>query len=182
MMRRIAVVGDELSSVGRILPYEQKHGFTFHGHMTALIGGDAYCEKCKSVGLIAKAGGPYRPKYGAAREAALDGDIVLCNCPTPSRIIAKLSQESWCSDKAEHYETIARQAALLAAGTNDASHHDEQFTLRDARARALAATYYTIRFTSGFVVHGITDGLGRTARYKTNGAQNIALYLGHKER
>jgi uncharacterized Zn-binding protein involved in type VI secretion len=58
MKRRIAVVGDTLTSGGYVLPYEQKTGFTFHGHEVALIGSDAYCATCKSTGTIVKAGGP----------------------------------------------------------------------------------------------------------------------------
>ncbi|MEJ8827178.1 M35 family metallo-endopeptidase [Variovorax humicola] len=45
-----------------------------------MIGGRAYCESCNSVGLIAKTGGPRR---GLLRDAemALDGDVVVCQCP-----------------------------------------------------------------------------------------------------
>lgn len=181
MDRRIAVVGDELSSGGRILDYAQESVFTFHGHKAALIGNEAFCTTCDSAGRIAKAGGPYRINYHTIREVALDRDIVLCNCPTPPRIIATLAGESWCTDAAEHYSAIAGSAALLAADAHEASRHDEQFTLHDANGRSLAAIYYTIRFPSGAVAHGVTDALGRTMRYKTNGAQNIALYLGHRE-
>jgi uncharacterized Zn-binding protein involved in type VI secretion len=69
MRRRIAVVGDTLTSGGSILPYEQKTGFTFHGRKAALIGGEAYCGTCKSTGIIAKAGGPTRIHYQNLREA-----------------------------------------------------------------------------------------------------------------
>jgi len=181
MMRRIAVVGDKLERGGEILPYSGPVFTWGGGHQSARIGGNAFCAECKRTGVIAKTGGPSRLGFEMG-EVALDGDIVLCGCATPPRIMAKLSGESWCTDEAEHYAAIARQAALRAAGTNDASRYDEQFTLRDASGRALAATYYTIRFPSGSVVHGVTDGVGRTARYKTDGAQKITLYLGHRGR
>jgi uncharacterized Zn-binding protein involved in type VI secretion len=103
MKRHIAVVGDELNGGGQILDYTQASGFSFHGHKTALIGNEAYCQKCKSTGTLAKAGGPSRLKYHTTREAALDGDIVLCGCPTPHRIIAKLAGESWCEDRDHNY-------------------------------------------------------------------------------
>ena len=182
MMRRIAVVGDKLERGGEILPYVGPV-FTLGAgeHQSARIGGDAFCAECKSTGVIAKTGGPSRLGFKMG-EVALDGDIVLCGCATPPRIMAKLSGESWCTDEAERYAAIAHQAALCAAGSNDDSRHDEQFTLCDASGRALAATYYTIRFPSGSAVHGVTDGLGRTERYKTAGAQNIELYLGHRGR
>lgn len=179
MMRRIAVVGDTLERGGEILPYSGPV-CSWEGHQAARISGEAFCAECETTGVISKTGGPSRLTFEMG-EVALDGDIVLCGCVTPPRIKAKLSGESWCTDEAEHYAAIAHQAALLAAGSNDASRHDEQFTLRDANWRALAATYYTIRFPSGSVVHGVTDGLGRTMRYKTDGAQNIELFLGHRE-
>ncbi|CAB3802034.1 hypothetical protein LMG28614_05530 [Paraburkholderia ultramafica] len=99
MRRRIAVVGDTLTSGGQILDYEQTTGFRFHGHKTALPGNEVSCEKCKSTGILAKAGGPYRLHYHTAREVALDGDIVLCKCPTPPAIIATLAGGSWVEDR-----------------------------------------------------------------------------------
>lgn len=179
MRRRIAVVGDQLSTGGQILHYEGSIcTWGDGGHQVALIGGAAYCEQCKSIGIIAKTGGSRRINFMG--ETAADGDIVLCNCATPPRIVARLAGESWCDDEAEHHAANATAAALLAAGSNHASRHDEQFTLRDARGRALADSYYTVRFPSGSVAHGVTDSAGRTMRYKTDGAQNILLYLGHK--
>ncbi|MFB9125521.1 hypothetical protein ACFFYR_21045 [Paraburkholderia dipogonis] len=52
--------------------------------------------------------------------------------------------------------------------------------LRDARGRPLADSYNTIRFPSGSVARGVTDSAGCTMRYKTDGVQNISLYLGHR--
>lgn len=179
MMRRIAVVGDSLERGGEILPYSGPM-CSWEGHQSARIGGAAFCAECKTTGIIAKTGGPSRITFEMG-EIALDGDIVLCACAAPPRIKAKLSGESWCTDEAEQHAALAQRAALLAAGTNDASRHDEQFTLRDASGRALAATNYTIRFPSGSLVHGVTDQEGHTARYKTNGVQNIAVCLGHRE-
>jgi len=45
----------------------------------------------------------------------------------------------------------------------------------------LANIYYTISLPSGELRHGTTDSEGRTARYQTNGAQNITIHLGHKQ-
>jgi len=42
MNRRIAVVGDSLSSGGKIQPYSGPP-FLVHGHQAALIGGSAFC-------------------------------------------------------------------------------------------------------------------------------------------
>jgi hypothetical protein len=111
MERRIAVVGDHLSSGGYILPAEGSP-FTFMEHQVALIGGQAFCAACKSNGVIAKAGGPYRMEFIA--EVALDGDIVLCKCDQPPKIVAVLSGESWCDDGSERSGSVS--SALTATG------------------------------------------------------------------
>ncbi|EDZ98155.1 hypothetical protein BH160DRAFT_6540 [Burkholderia sp. H160] len=59
--------------------------------------------------------------------------------------------------------------------------HDEQYTLIDGDGRVMRDTYYTVRLPSGSLAHGVTDGLGRTKRYKTNGAQPVYVYVGHRE-
>ncbi|MBB5470344.1 hypothetical protein OKW30_005709 [Paraburkholderia sp. Clong3] len=59
--------------------------------------------------------------------------------------------------------------------------HDEQYTLKDSDGHVMPDTYYTVRLPSGSLVHGVTDRLGRTKRYETNGAQSIHIYLGHRE-
>ena len=175
-MRRIAVVGDGLSSAGHVLPYEQQHGFSFHGHKTALIGGEAYCQKRKSVGLIAKACGPYRIKYGTTREAALDPDIVLSECPTPPRIIARLAGESWCEDRDEGYTRGANRCAAQATGVDNApNRYDQQFTLTDANGRPVARLRYRIRVNSTVIQSGVTDAGGRTPRIRTDDMKRLYL-------
>jgi hypothetical protein len=182
MRRRIAVVGDTLSSGGEALPYAQQHGFTFHGHKAALIGEQAYCSICKSAGVIAKSGGARRLGYMSSREAALDGDIVLCKCPRRPQIVAKLALESWCDDTAySGYTSESAVSAYMVASTSTTVRYDEQFMLHDAHGNPLPETYYTVRFPSGNLVHGVTDNSGCTARYATDGCQEITVYLGHRE-
>ncbi|MEX3856102.1 hypothetical protein AB3X94_18875 [Paraburkholderia sp. BR10923] len=74
-----------------------------------------------------------------------------------------------------------RERKAESALTSNDRTHDEQYTLKDAGDRTMRDTYYTVRLPSGSLVHGVTDGLGRTKRYKTNGAQSISIYLGHRE-
>ncbi|MEX3812561.1 hypothetical protein AB3X96_20245 [Paraburkholderia sp. BR13439] len=57
---------------------------------------------------------------------------------------------------------------------------DEQFTLRDVNGLPLADTDYTIEWR-GFLTRDVTDSMGRTQRHKTNGAQALRIYLGHRE-
>ncbi|MDM0076061.1 PAAR domain-containing protein [Variovorax sp. J2P1-59] len=96
MMRRIAVVGDRLIHGGHVLPYTGPSS-TIHGHRVALIGGRAYCESCGSVGVITKAGGSRRGFFYNA-EIALEGDIVVCQCPNHQQIVSVLQTTSTYDD------------------------------------------------------------------------------------
>lgn len=98
MERKILVVGDAPSPGGRVLPYEAPYASTIGDHQVALIGGRAYCEGCNGVGIIAKAGGPRRIQY--ISEVALEGDLVICHCPTPQSLIATLQHTATYDDGA----------------------------------------------------------------------------------
>ena len=175
MRRRIAVVDDSLSGGGNILPYVQTSGFRAHGHIIALIGGKAHCDVCKITGVIAKAGGPRRPFYRCVQEAALDQDVVFCNCVTSRPIVATLAGQTWHDDLAEHY------TEAVASSGNVPECYDEQFTLKDGLDRPMPTTCYTLRFDCGSLRHGTTDNAGRTVRHRTTGARTVAVYLGHRE-
>ncbi|WP_084162366.1 PAAR domain-containing protein [Paraburkholderia bannensis] len=178
MMRRIAVVGDELSTGGRIVSYEGPMCiWGDSGRQAALIGGEAWCEKCKGAGRIAKAGGPRRIQFMG--EIALGGDIVLCNCPTPPHIVAELAGESWCDDEAEKYaarKTTEAAIAFASSSSAAAVHHDEQYTLMDSDGRALASVRYRIVASSGRVSEGTTNSSGQTERIPTDGSERLKLY------
>jgi uncharacterized Zn-binding protein involved in type VI secretion len=79
MMRLLLCVGDEPQTGGYTVNSNTRP-FGVSGHPVAIIGGNAYCNACKSMGLIAKAGGPRRINH-TPHEIALDGDILLCKCP-----------------------------------------------------------------------------------------------------
>ncbi|MDQ0015755.1 putative Zn-binding protein involved in type VI secretion [Variovorax boronicumulans] len=111
MMRRILVVGDPPAPGGRVLPYGGPTS-ELHGHRVALIGGRAYCEGCNSVGIIAKAGGPRRPQF--ISEAALEGDVVVCQCPVPQPLVSVLQQSATYDDEDSRAVGVAPSASVLA--------------------------------------------------------------------
>lgn len=88
MLRKTLVVGDAPVCGGRVLPYEAVSSSRIHGHQVALIGGRTYCEGCHGVGVIAKTGGPRRARF--ISEQALEGDVVVCRCPTPQPLVSLL--------------------------------------------------------------------------------------------
>lgn len=176
MMRRIAVVGDRLEYGGEILPYAGPV-FTVGdaGHQVALIGGQAYCEACKSNGIIVKAGGPRRLNFMG--ETAADRDVVICDCPTPPQIVARLSGDSWCDDMAESIGMVASSrnidggVASLAVGT-----YDEQVK---ATGRGASEGYpYFIETADGQTFSGWLTKDGNLPRVYADAANDYNVYWG----
>jgi hypothetical protein len=185
MMRRIAVVGDKLETGGEILSYSGPV-FTIGdaGHQVALIGGTAWCEACKSTGVIAKAGGPRRIDFMG--ETAADRDIVLCKCSTPPQIVATLSGDSWCDDMVETMGVATSEATrhgVTVAGASGIAppvigQYDDRFVLRNAKGQALTHTAYAMQRKSGIFEYGETDGDGHTHLLaSTASAENINIYV-----
>jgi hypothetical protein len=176
MMRRIAVVGDQLDTGGEIGMYEGPVFTIGDGNkQVALIGGAAYCETCKTTGTIAKAGGPRRLEFMG--ETALDHDIVLCKCPEPPRIAAKLAGESWCDDMAETCGAVVSgrtaRGEVIAVTSGD---FDEQVR---AKGRGAAAGYpYFIEVADGRVHGGRLASDGLLPRVLTEGTEDYAVYWG----
>lgn len=176
MMRRIAVVGDGLEHGGEILPYAGPV-FTVGdaGRQVALIGGQAYCEACKSNGIIAKTGGPRRLSF--IRETAADRDVVLCNCPMPAQIVATLAGESWCDDMAESRGSVASSrtvgggVAAVVIGT-----FDEQ--VRATGHGASEGYPYFIETADGRIFSGRLGSAGRLPRVNTDALNDYTVYWG----
>jgi hypothetical protein len=177
MRRRIAAVGDILSTGGHVADYPADMNVTFYGHQPALIGGDAYCKICNCTGKIVKAGGPSR-RLLKDREIALDGDQVLCNCAVPPQIVALLARSTWHEDGADQVQESAADLVSDEAAINNFS---ERFTLKDSQGVPLAGAFYTLKTASGLLIRGVTDEAGRTQRYKSDGEQVVSVFLGHRE-
>ena len=176
MMRRIAVVGDALETGGNILAYAGPT-FTFGhtGHQVALIGGLAFCEACESTGRIAKAGGPKRIEFMG--ETAADGDIVLCRCSTPPRIVAVRAGNSWCDD-------LAEMEGIVSSGMNREGNVTTVTTgVYDECVRAVgngaSPDYpFLIETSDGRVHSGRLDGTGCLPRIHTSNEDTYTVYWG----
>lgn len=188
MLRRIACVGDKLERGGEILAYSGPV-FTFGdaGHQVALIGKTAFCSACKSTGTIAKAGGPTRLNFMG--ETAADGDIVLCRCETPPKIIAALSGESWCDDDVETKGACdaavvgAMGAATFASQSSDTASSalktfDDRYVLRDQQDKPISGAAYAMERANGEFEYGVTDEQGHTHLLSSTAAnEDINVYL-----
>jgi len=169
MLRKVVVVGDPPSSGGAVLPNDCRS--SINDVAKAWIGGKVWCEACQSVGLITKAGGPYRPMaYGG--EEVLEGDLVLCQCPVAPKLIAKAVSSApplvIVDDRVESLGALPppfRQFCNFS-GVRCAPHdlpHEISFTVLDERNREPKAHMrYLISLSNNVEYIGVTDSNGTT--------------------
>jgi len=172
---RIPVVrfGDPTTTGGKV--HAMHDNMCDDGKAIALHGERATCGNCKGAWPIV---GTAYTMRNDGQPAVLHGDKVLCPCGK-NRVI---SMSHGCF----YHRTPGEDASAANTGSPasvapESGQYDEQFTLHDATGRALRDTYYTLRLPSGSLVHGVTDHMGRTERYATEGAQRLRVYLGHRE-
>ncbi|CAE6888106.1 hypothetical protein R75471_02210 [Paraburkholderia domus] len=144
------------------------------------IGDPAYCQACDSQGVIIGGAGVSSARrmidlVNGGRRQAVGGDWVSCKCPDHPRIIAVYGRRWVIHDRGDASGTAARSLAPSIAT------YDEQFTLMDGDGKAMPDTYYTIKLPSSDLRHGVTDSRRRTARYETDGARSVRVYLGHRQ-
>lgn len=168
----LACHGDDTTTRGKVIALSA----TFHddGRKVALFGDPATCGNCKGLWNIVGTGESISE---AGRLAVINGDRVLCPCGK-NRVMASPTAGMFVHLDRGAGNTATRETQ---GSTGELLSHDEKFTLRGARGRALANTFYTVHLPTGGLVHSVTDGAGNTARYKTDGAYRLAVYLGHRE-
>jgi hypothetical protein len=148
----------------------------FYGHQAALIGASVFCHACRSVGLIAKAGGPRRSMHHGD-EIALDGDVLLCGCGQPPRMIASMQRFAWCDDLAETMGAVT-SASTASGGVTSVvvSNYDEQI---EAGQQAPADGYpYFIETDDGRVFSGRLDAGRCLPRVCSEGSASYAVFWG----
>jgi hypothetical protein len=157
----------------------------------AFIGHRAHCGACESAGPIA--GGPGTPGYNLrmydatirAREA-VEGDIVVCKCSPPPRIIAVYGRSSSIHDvdrSANSTASATDAMRVLGAAASGAlapaltKSYDEQIQLLTDSGTPVANTKYKIVSASGATTTGTTDAQGKTSRVSTDAAEPLQIYL-----
>lgn len=144
------------------------------------LGQKAWCSVCESVGVIvAKAGiSDHLRGWDGIIKAfeGVGGDIVVCKCARPPRIISQYARTCEYIDVG----VASSHAGSAKLTPYQSATHDEQFILFDGAGRPMPMTLYTIRNAAGTLVHGVTESDGKTARHTTSDAQSITLYLGHR--
>ncbi len=179
MMRLLLCMGDQPETGGTIEPYSAPP-FHIREHQAAHIGALVHCNACNSSGPIAKAGGPRR-HWHHSMEVAHEGDIVLCKCAQPPRMIATTQSTFRNDDMIESMGDVSEHKPESPSESGQRTlPFDQQFTLRDrATQKPLGRVSYVITKPSGETFAGVTDNNGMTQRVKTSAAERLALAIQH---
>jgi hypothetical protein len=142
------------------------------------IGDKGYCASCRSTGVITYGAGVSRGRrmvdmVNGGRLQAVGGDIVLCKCATPPRIISVYGQRWMIHDKGENTQRASTTPSVQSPV------FDEQFALQGNNAQPLANVRYRVRIGSRVVADGVTDSHGRTQRIATDESKNLKLEIEH---
>lgn len=151
--------GGEVLASGSHMPVD--------GKAVALEGDAVNCPACNSTGVI-KCVPPVRPATGhAKKQLSVDGDLCLCNCPVPPRLVA--SQKSYCmAFSASDVASTSGAATWLAyAGGSLADFgysFDRVLVLKDKSGQLLQNLPYKITLETGQEFEGVTDAFGQTEK------------------
>ncbi|MFM0732409.1 PAAR domain-containing protein [Paraburkholderia sediminicola] len=176
MMRLVLCAGDQPETGGYIEPMAVGVPSSIMGHPVAFIGGAAFCNACSSVGVIAKAGGPRRRKH-CGTEIALEGDILLCKCPTPPRMVAATQSISRHNDMAESMGTVTSSRTSngeVSSVAKDA--YDEQIEAK--QGRLFEGYPYFIETEDGRVFSGRLDSGRLLPRVYTEASAKYIVFWG----
>ena len=156
-----------------------------HGVEVAAEGDEATCPACNSIGTLVN---DVYPSFTlpCGRQIAVEGAWIKCRCPIPPRAISSqktmpiaVNRDGWLAKVPTGFAQALAAAATTGREVMMSSIFDEQFLLKDRQGNPLSNTYYTVRLPSGEIRYGTTDVHGRTERIRTDGAQEIRVYIGH---
>jgi len=184
------VEGDPLDSGGSSRVIEGNSSATIKGEdgrsrAQAFLGHKAWCDACKSAGVIVA--GPGTPGYDmrlfdeAVREhEAVEGDLVACRCERPARIIAVYGRRSSINTYAENLSLSGSPSGNAPNGASAALavNFGDRYVLLEASGEPLANVAYAVERGSGTFEYGETDHNGQTHLLSAvRAAEHIKVYL-----
>lgn len=172
-MPALIVLGDRTDHGGEVI---EASGVTdTYGKRIARIGDKVHC-----------------PKKGHGTTVIVEGDLTFVidgqgaayhGCRTSCGAILISSQSlttvEFGSGAGAGATTVSGWSERSANAEASSAVYDEQFQLRDEAGEVLADVPYTVKLPDGRLQHGRTDEHGCSARYQTEGAQTIEIFLGH---
>lgn len=174
--RNVVIEGDTTTSGGTVQAGRFPATYGDNRKRIAFEGTPVYCPACKTTG-VTQCLPPFRPDTFSGVQRNLDGDLCICSCPNPPRLIA--SSATSMPMRFESHELGGPEQAAWHSYVSKSAAHDEQFLLQDAYSKPLAGVYFSIKLPTGKIVHGTTNSGGLTDRYQTDGTAPLEVYLGH---
>ncbi|MDM0075615.1 PAAR domain-containing protein [Variovorax sp. J2P1-59] len=174
--------GDTTTTGGRVEARPQQWPVTYgNDRKHATFEGDpVWCPACESYG-VTQCVPPYRRNTGPdGRQKNLDGDLCLCRCPSPPRLIAKFNNVR-TSFSVEEVLSMPGSGAWLEfaghslAGISKHAAHDEQVLLEWEEVEGVP---YRIEVNDGRVLTGVVGPDGLLPRVQTLSEAEYTVYWG----
>lgn len=173
--------GDTTTTGGRVDAKPQQWPVMYGDQHAAFEGDPVWCPACKSHGAT-KCVPPYRPSTGPdGRQKNLEGDLCLCRCPSPPRLIARINNVRAGFSFVEVSSMPGAGAWLAFAGHTIMSSservgpYNEQTRLNGQGAEGMP---YHIETADGRMLSGKVDANGLLPRIETIGDVEYAVYWG----
>ena len=176
-IRHNLVQGDKTTSNGVVVGANDAR-ITQMGVPLALEGDAVWCPACKTRGHILCVG-PRHSNSFHGRKDALDGDLCICQCEPPPRLIHSMTG---MSHVLTHEELIAQGFAQHPVQSNfkgEAGDYDEAVLLSSyGQAASLAGLPFFIETTDGRRFSGRLDAAGMMPRIATESLGNYEIFWG----
>lgn len=171
--------GDTTTANGRVEARPQKSPVMYGDQHAAFEGDPVWCPACESHG-ITRCVPPYRPDTGPdGRQTNLDGDLCLCNCPKPPRLVARLHDDcvGFTANEIAEMPGSANWLSYAghAIGGNRVEPFDEQARMSNPAAEGVP---YRIEVEDGRVISGSVGTDGFLPRVETVGDAAYTVYWG----
>jgi hypothetical protein len=179
------VEGDPLDSGGSSAVIEGLADCTIEGEdgrhrKQAFLGHKAWCDRCKSAGVIVAAAGcatnlrMFDRTIG--QHEAVGGDEIMCKCPTAPRIIAVHGRNCMIIDGGGKINNTAASTSLQETPPG-LRNFDEQVRAI-ARIGAMEGYPYFVETAGGRTYNGYTDKNGHLPRITTGDDESYTVYWG----
>ncbi|CAD6530438.1 hypothetical protein LMG28727_02657 [Paraburkholderia kirstenboschensis] len=176
-MRRYHLKQGDHSSAGGIV-LEGEETCTHFGTAMTYLGAKVYCPTCKTVGVIAGKG-PRLSDTMMGKEAALDGDICVCNCePPPVMSASQNNSYQQVNPGALALSPLANESAWPHTAPSSMSSHkySQRIFIADSVTGEPLRNRSFIVDVEGEQRSGETDGDGY-AELATNSSQAFRIHI-----
>jgi uncharacterized Zn-binding protein involved in type VI secretion len=168
--------GDTTTTQGHVGAKPTAIPVMHHGRAAVFEGDPVWCPACDSHG-VTRCVQPWRPNTGPdGRQASLDGDLCICRCAVPPRLVARQQNITMGFTIGELVGRPGIDGWLAHAGHATVAGFDEHFVLQDMAAGqpVTCGFSYGVASSSG-TQQGTTDESGVTHKVHTAAPTPVRL-------